>query len=95
MVRSISAKVGQGIILVFLHLLAHGNGRRESFDAGHVRYPFTIAIYVLAHVSPEVIRADIQTRQRPDDEMNIRGRTQRAIWHLLVLPDGVSESSHA
>ena len=55
MARRISAKVGQGIFLVFLYLLALGNDGSESFDAGHVRYP--VAVFIVA--------ADIQTRQRP------------------------------
>ena len=62
MARRISAKVGQGIFLVFLHLLALRNSSRESFDAGHVRYP-SAGPRIL--VSSEVVAANIQTRQRP------------------------------
>ena len=75
MVRRISAKVGQGIFLVFLHLLALGNSSSESFDAGHVRYP--VAVFIVA--------ADIQTRQCPDGEMNIsKGGTGDGLG-ILVL----------
>ena len=72
MVRRISAKVGQGIFLVFLRLPALGNGSRESFDAGHVRYP--VAVFIA--VSPKVVRADIQACQCPDGRKYIRGRTE-------------------
>ena len=47
-------KVGQGMVLMFLYLLALWDGSSESFDARHV----------LAIVG-EVVIADIETRQRP------------------------------
>ena len=62
MVRCVSAKVGQGIFLMFLHLLALRNGSSESLDAGHVRYPFRFTVVV---VSSEAVVADIETRQCP------------------------------
>ena len=63
MVEAISAKVGQGIFLVFMHLLALGESSSESFDAAHVGYPF---IFVVVPGSSEAVGAQIQTRQRPD-----------------------------
>ena len=59
MAEVISAKVGQGIFLVFLHLLALRNSSSESFDAGHVRYPFPI----LTLISSEAVVADVHRRQ--------------------------------
>ena len=61
MAEAISAKVGQGIFLMFLHLLALRNGRSKSLDAGYVRYP--VAIFILA--LSKAVATDIQTRQRP------------------------------
>ena len=47
-------KVGQGMVLMFLYLLALWDGSSESFDARHV----------IARVG-EVVVTDIETRQRP------------------------------
>ena len=72
MVRRISAKVEQGIFLVFLHLRALGNGCRESFDARHVKYQLATDI----GFPNKYIGADIEARQCPtgrDGEQTIRG----------------------
>ena len=57
MVRHVSAKMVQGIFLVFLHLLALRDGGSESFDAGHVRYPLSS---VVVPIPPELVAADVQ-----------------------------------
>ena len=61
MVRHVSAKVGQGIFLVFLHLLAVGKSSRQSFDAAHVGYPGTFFV----KGSSEAVATDIEARQCP------------------------------
>ena len=50
------------MVFVFLHLLALGNSSSNSFYARHVRYPFRFAVVV---VLPEIIAANVKTRQRP------------------------------
>ena len=47
---------------MFSHLLVLRNGSRESFDAGHVRYPLA---NTAVPIPPEVVAADVQRRQRP------------------------------
>ncbi len=51
------------MVLVFLYLRALRNGCSESFDACHVRYPFSTTA---VPVSSEAVAADVQRRQRPD-----------------------------
>ena len=46
----------QGVFLVFLNLLAPGNSSSESFDAGHVRYPYLL---VVVPILPEAIGTDV------------------------------------
>ena len=52
----VDGKVGHRIFSIFVHLLALGNGSSESFDAGHVRYPFT---FVLVPILPKAIVAHV------------------------------------
>ena len=80
------------MVLVFLYLRALRNGCSESFDACHVRYPFSTTA---VPVSSEAVAADVQRRQRPDGGNAISTKVGSGLaWHLLVLPDGISESSH-
>ena len=48
------SKVGHGMVLMFLNLLALRDGSSESFDARHV--PAIVC---------KIVVADIETRQRP------------------------------
>ena len=61
------------MVSVFLYLRALRNGCSESFDARHVRYPFSTTA---VPVSSEIVAADVQRRQCPtgrDGKQNIRG----------------------
>ena len=70
-------KVGQGMVLVFLYLLALWDSSSQSFNTRHV-----IAIVC------EVVVADIETRHHPDGKKYSRGGTEGIFsctctyWHL-------------
>ena len=69
MARWISG-VGQGMVWMFLYLLALWDDSSESLDAGHVGYPFSFAV---VPALSEAIGADVQRCQRPhggDDVAN-------------------------
>ena len=84
MVEAILVK-GQGIFWIFLHLLALGNGSRESFDAGQVRYPPFPPVTVCLVIPSDAVDADIQNRQRPNGGMDGAGVSEMYIqmaWRL-------------
>ena len=73
-VRRISAKVGQGIFWIFLHLLALGDGSSNCFRPFRGRCEVPIARAVIAIILVRATKpslADIQTRQRPNGRSDI------------------------